>query len=289
MRFSIRYRTEYRYDAPVADNLNSLRALPATTPAQRCEDSGVRVDPEARLIQHNDYFGTQVVEFGISRPHERLTIDVRAKVETSDTPEPPETGWDGLVSDAYRVAGAEYLLPTGDEPTNGALAELERDARGDTPLATLMRVSELIPDRFEYRPGVTYVGSTVQDLLDAGGGVCQDFAHLGLMLLRRNGVAARYVSGYLFATPDEGEDSVEVNTHAWLEGLVPGADGGAPTWVGIDPTNRGRSGPQHVKIGHGRAYADVPPIKGVYRGAARAELEASVRMTRLDPANGSRP
>jgi transglutaminase-like putative cysteine protease len=290
MRFSIRYRTEYHYDAPVADNLNALRALPATTPAQRCEESGVRVDPEARLIQHNDYFGTAVVEFGISRPHERLTIDVRAKVETSEPVEPPEAGWDGLANQAYRVAGAEYLLPTGDEPRNGALAELERDARGDTPLSTLLRVSELIPDRFEYQPGVTYVGSTVQDLLDAGGGVCQDFAHLGLMLLRRNGVAARYVSGYLFAAPPhDGEDSVEVNTHAWLEGLVPGADGGAPAWVGIDPTNRGRTGVQHVKIGHGRRYADVPPIKGVYRGAARADLEASVRMTRLDSANGARP
>jgi transglutaminase-like putative cysteine protease len=288
MRFSIRYRTEYRYDAPVADNLNSLRALPATTPEQRCEESGVRVDPEARLIQHNDYFGTRVVEFGISRPHERLTIDVRAKVETFEPAEPPEGTWDGLATDAYCVAAAEYLLPTADEPANGALADLERDARGDSPLSTLMRVSELIPDRFEYRPGVTYVGSTVQDLLDAGAGVCQDFAHLGLMLLRRNGVAARYVSGYLFAAPEAGEDSVEVNTHAWLEGLVPGA-GGAPSWVGIDPTNRGRAGPQHVKIGHGRHYTDVPPIKGVYRGAASAALEASVRMTRLDSANGVRP
>jgi transglutaminase-like putative cysteine protease len=267
MRFSIRYRTEYLYDAPVVDNLNALRALP-----QRTEESGVRVDPEARLIQHNDYFGTRVVEFGISRPHERLTIDVRAKVETSEPPAPQEAGWTAILPE-----GAEYLLPTGDEPANGALAELEQAARGDSPLATLMAVTELIPDRFEYRQGVTYVGSSVQDLLDAGGGVCQDFAHLGLILLRRNGVPARYVSGYLFAAPETGEDSVEVNTHAWIEALLPGAG-----WVGADPTNRCLTGAQHVKIGHGRRYADVPPIKGVYRGAARATLEASVKMTRLD-------
>jgi transglutaminase-like putative cysteine protease len=267
MRFSIRYRTEYHYDAPVVDNLNALRALP-----QRTEESGVRVDPEARLIQHNDYFGTRVVEFGISRPHERLTIDVRAKVETSEPPAPQEAGWTAIPPEA-----AEYLLPTGDEPANGALAELEQAARGDSPLATLMAVTELIPDRFEYRQGVTYVGSSVQDLLDAGGGVCQDFAHLGLILLRRNGVPARYVSGYLFAAPETGEDSVEVNTHAWIEALLPGAG-----WVGADPTNRCLTGAQHVKIGHGRRYADVPPIKGVYRGAARATLEASVKMTRLD-------
>jgi transglutaminase-like putative cysteine protease len=272
VRFSIRYRTEYHYDAPVVDNLNALRALPTTTPAQRAEESGVRIDPEARLIQHNDYFGTRVVEFGVSRPHERLTIDVRAKVETSDPAPPPESGWDAIPA----ADGAEYLLPTGDEPANGALAELERDVRGASPAATLLNVTELIPDRFEYRQGVTYVGSTVQDLLDAGAGVCQDFAHLGLTLLRRNGIPARYVSGYLFAAPTGGgEDSVEVNTHAWIEALLHGG------WVGADPTNRCLTGPQHVKIGHGRRYQDVPPIKGVFRGAATATLEASVKMTRL--------
>ena len=272
MRFSIRYRTTYAYDAPVVDNLNALRALPATTPAQRSEESGVRIDPEARLIQHRDYFGTHVVEFGISRPHSQLTIDVRAKVETFEPPEPVDEVWDREIPEE----GAEYLLPMADEPANGALAELEREVRGETPLETLMKVTEMIPQRFEYRPGVTYVGSTVQDLLAAGGGVCQDFAHLALILLRRNGVPARYVSGYLFAAPAEGEDSVEVNTHAWVEALLPSG------WIGTDPTNRRLAGADHVKIGHGRRYADVPPIKGVYRGAASATLEAGVKMTRLD-------
>jgi transglutaminase-like putative cysteine protease len=137
---------------------------------------------------------------------------------------------------------------------------------------------------------VTYVGSTVQDLLDAGAGVCQDFVHLALVLLRRNGIAARYVSGYLFSAPEDGgTDSVEVQTHAWLEALLPGTGGrGEPIWVGADPTNRRLAGETHVKIGHGRRYGDVPPIKGVYRGEAGAELEASVHMTRLDPTASAR-
>ena len=125
-----------------------------------------------------------------------------------------------------------------------------------------------MPDRFEYRQGATYVGSTIQDLLDAGAGVCQDFVHLGLVLLRRHGIAARYVSGYLWAAPQAGgSDSVEVETHAWLEALLPGGGKrGEPVWVGVDPTNRRLAGETHVKIGHGRTYADVPPVKGVYRG-----------------------
>jgi transglutaminase-like putative cysteine protease len=139
------------------------------------------------------------------------------------------------------------------------------------------------------RPG-RRIGSAIEDLLAAGAGVCQDFVHLGLVLLRRHGIAARYVSGYLWAAPeDDGDDSVEVETHAWLEALLPaGGRRGEPVWVGADPTNRRLAGETHVKIGHGRNYSDVPPVKGVYRGTASADLDASVTMTRLDPQASAR-
>jgi transglutaminase-like putative cysteine protease len=152
------------------------------------------------------------------------------------------------------------------------------------PRSTLEALCQVIPDRFEYSPGVTFVGSTVDDLLEAGAGVCQDFVHLSLILLRRHGIAARYVSGYLFAAAEDGgTDSVEVDTHAWVEALLPSSNGGGPAWVGADPTNRTLAGETHVKIGHGRFYGDVPPIKGVYRGAGgEAEHDVSVKMTRLD-------
>ena len=281
MNFAIRYLTEYRYEAEVTDNLNALRVKPATTPTQRVDDFGVRVDPEARLHQHYDYFGTTVIEFGISRPHDHLSIDVRARVKTASPEEPAEAPWAALDEAPYRVAAGEFLLADG-RPDVLVLDELVGQSRAEGPLATVRSLVELIPDRFEYRPGVTYVGSTVADLLEAGAGVCQDFAHLALLLLRRHGIAARYVSGYLWAPPDgdEGADSAEVETHAWIEVLMP-ADG-EPVWVPADPTNRTLGGERHVKIGHGRHYADVPPVKGVFRGAAGADLSASVKMTRTD-------
>jgi transglutaminase-like putative cysteine protease len=290
MHFAIHYLTEYRYEHPVHDNLNVLRVRPSTTGTQRCDEFHVRVDPETRLGRHSDYFGTDVIEFGVSRPHTQLTIDVRARVVTSPPPEPPDSPWGALESTAYRDAAGEFLLPTGDEALNGALDALSAHSRATTPLATARLLAELIPDSFEYRRGVTYVGSTVAHLLEVGAGVCQDFVHLALILLRRHGIAARYVSGYLFAAPpDGGADSVEVDTHAWLEALLPGTGGrGEPVWVGIDPTNRGLTGEQYVKIGHGRHYTDVPPIKGVYRGSSSAELDASVKIRRLDPATASR-
>lgn len=307
MHFAIRFLTEYVYDAPVSDNLNALRVRPATTSTQRCDEFTVRIDPEARVGRHSDYFGTEVLEFGVVRPHTRMSIDVRARVVTAEPADPPEADWEAVTTEAYAEAAGEYLLPAIDDPDSPSVDELCEAVRAETPLATLQRLCDLIPDRYEYRAGVTYVGSTVEEFIEAGAGVCQDYVHLGLIMLRRNGIAARYVSGYLWAAPaDGGDDSVEVETHAWLEALLPGADGrgepqtgsasgkpppggrGEPVWVGGDPTNRRLAGERHVKIGHGRHYADVPPVRGVYQGTAGSKLDASVHMTRLDPQASAR-
>ncbi len=291
MNYEIHYLTEYSYSDAVTDNLNALRVHPATTSSQRCDEFHVRLEPEARLQRHVDYYGTQVLEFGIAKPHDHLTIDVRARVVTSEPKQAPEADWDALLSESYIEVAGEFLLPLGDEPV-ALNHQLVDDVRGATPLATVHNLANIIADRFRYEPGATYVGSTVDDFLNAGAGVCQDFAHLGVVLLRRNGIAARYVSGYLFSTgaeQDDAAESVEVQTHAWVEALLPGdAENPEPVWVGIDPTNRKLAGETHVKIGHGRRYSDVPPTKGVYFGSAGAELTVAVTMTRLDAATSAR-
>ncbi len=287
MNFAIRYLTKYEYDAEVVDNLNALRVKPHGNGHQRCDEFNVRLTPEVRLHRHTDYFGTEVVEFEIARPHRHLTIDVRARVSTKASDAPPQATWDALGDIAYCEAGGEFLLQTDDAPGHPALEELlATTGAAPTPLATVLLTSELIPARFEYRQGATYVDSGIADLFEAGAGVCQDFVHLGVCLLRHHGIAARYVSGYLFTSgQDDRRESVLVDTHAWLEALLPDPSGGEPVWIGADPTNRVLAGENHVKIGHGRHYADVPPIKGVYRGAATAKLDASVTMTRLERAD----
>jgi transglutaminase-like putative cysteine protease len=258
----------------------------------------VRLTPDARQSRHEDYFGTEVVEFEVVRPHRELVIDVRARVTTHPQAEPSGTTWEGVSDPIYREAAGEFLLQIDDAPGHPLLVALRGEvANAPTPLAAVMLVCELIPSRLEYRKGATYVDSPLIDALEGRAGVCQDFVHLGLNLLRHHGIAARYVSGYLYAVAgDDGEvgadggESVEVDTHAWIEALLPG-DGGEPHWVSVDPTNRGLAGERHVKIGHGRHYADVPPIKGVYRGAASSTLEASVTMARSDgpdPASAAR-
>jgi transglutaminase-like putative cysteine protease len=283
MRYQLRYHAEYRYSGPVFDQHNVLRVTPATTPLQRVRGFRVVVEPSARTRAYSDYFGTEVIEFNVPGEHDRLAITAEGEVVNEEPGPPPEGGWELTRTDEYASRGGEFLLHSGDEPQNGRLAELRAAIAADSPRETLEALCRVVPDRFEYRPGVTFVGSTVDDLLDGGAGVCQDFVHLSLILLRDAGIAARYVSGYLFAGPGNGGgNSVEVNTHAWVEGLVPGPDGEEPSWVGADPTNRKLVGDEHVKIGHGRHYGDVAPIRGVYRGAGgTAGHEVHVRMTRL--------
>jgi transglutaminase-like putative cysteine protease len=279
LHLAIRYLAEYRYDAPVTDNLNALRVRPATTSTQRCDEFHTRIDPEARVSRHLDYFGTEVLEFGVPTSHEQLTIDVRARVVTAAPPEPPDGSWESLRSRAYTDAAGEFALAWEDHPPIPGLESLHGALDAATPLETLDLLCEVIPERFEYRPGATYVGSTVQDLLEQGAGVCQDFVHLSLVLLRRRGIAARYVSGYLWAaSEDDGTESLEVDTHAWREALLPGTDGhGVPVWVSADPTNRRLVGETHVKIAHGRLYADVPPRRGPLHGRRQLHTLGRVR------------
>jgi len=276
-----------------------LRVLPTTSAQQRVDEFSIRLSPDTRLHRHNDYFGTEVVEFEIARPHRELVIDVQARVATQEPVSPPAPSWEMLAGDAYREAGGEYLFQTDFAFGHPVLAELVAETEGfSEPLALARAVMTLIPERFEYRKGATYVDSPLSVVLDGGAGVCQDFVHLGLYLLRHHGIAARYVSGYLFTTDDSEETaddvpaetrSVEVDTHAWIEVMLPstgeGDEASHPVWVGIDPTNRNLTGSRHVKIGHGRQYSDVPPIKGVYRGIANSEIDASVTMTLFEGAD----
>src|SRR5271168_1174791 len=125
MHFAIRYLTGYEYDAPVTDNLNALRVKPATTSSQRCDEFHTRIEPEARVSRHLDYFGTEVLEFGIPTGHEKLAIDVRARVVTSE-PQPPGSGaWESLSSPSYLDAAGEFALLWQDQPAIEGLEDLQ--------------------------------------------------------------------------------------------------------------------------------------------------------------------
>jgi transglutaminase-like putative cysteine protease len=282
LRFEINYTSEYRYDAPVAGNHNRLRMRPTSAGTQRLEHFDVRIEPLGLRNEYNDLFGNHVVELLVAEPHQELSIAVDALVATTEPLPPPRATWQDLKADDYRMAAGIYRhdpWPPGGSPDLSELVEL---THGDSPAETVEKIMGSIPERYEYRPGVTTVDSGLFDLLNFGAGVCQDFANLACALLRAHGIASRYVSGYFFTTPDADGASAEVDTHAWVEALLPVAGNADDVWHGIDPTNAIVAGASHVKIGHGRVYRDVPPVEGAFTGTASSTVDAHVRMNRVD-------
>jgi len=134
-------------------------------------------------------------------------------------------------------------------------------------------LNKSIYDYFEYVPRSTRVDSPIDEAIATHRGVCQDFAHTMIALLRHIGIPARYVSGYLYRSREDHDRSTPDASHAWVEVLLPHLN-----WVGFDPTNDLIAFNRHIRTAVGRDYADVPPTHGVFRGKTESELYVAVQV-----------
>ena len=267
----------YRYEEPVMTSYNEVRISPSPVGGQLVLSESVTVAPQAVLYRYSDYFSTRVVSFDIPIAHSELTVVGRSVVDTA-TPRPQPTGltWTELESDQSHDRFVEYLRPTVYAKGNEELSETAQMFRKETfPIDAVSAVSDWIRSSMTYEIGATRVSTSALEAWRAHRGVCQDFAHVGLVLLREIGIPARYVSGYLHPS-EEGEIGIAQlgAGHAWLEAWV-----GA--WYPIDPTHGDRVGDRYVTVAKGRDYADVAPFRGIYQGGALERLEVTVELTRL--------
>jgi transglutaminase-like putative cysteine protease len=284
MRFAIRYRSEFRYPDPVFESHNLLRACPTTDARQTLLHYEVTTTPAARLHGYRDYWGTRVDAFGVRAPHTSLTIQAEAGVETRPTgPMAVCPRRSALADPEFIDSHLEFLGRSPHTAWNEALrkeAEQRSASAGDDVVGIVLALHRMVGTSLEYAPGSTEIGVDVNDVLRGRKGVCQDFAHLLVALARSLGIPARYVSGYLFEAGeaeavDPGSERAAIKTHAWVEVAIPGAG-----WWGLDPTNRQEVGERHVKIGHGRDYDDVLPLRGVFQGAGAQALAVAVQIRR---------
>jgi transglutaminase-like putative cysteine protease len=280
----IRHVTRYQYDQPVRESVMELWMQPQKRADQRLISFELDLDPAAQLFSYADTFGNAVYHFDIPQPHERLTIVARSAVETEEQPAPTEGldrgEWDRMRSDFVRGEHFEFLHAHGFTGATEALARFIADHRLEElrtrdPLSALRALNTAIYEAFAYEAGVTRADSPIDDVLKAGKGVCQDFAHVMIAICRGWGVPARYVSGYLFTDRKAGDRSDPDATHAWVEVFLPSL-----RWVGFDPTNNILAGERHVTCAVGRDYSDVPPSRGVYKGEAESELAVGVTVRR---------
>ena len=283
----VEHHSGYRYEGEVTSSYNEARMTPLTTDRQMTVDSRLEVEPRVRPFRYLDYWGSVVDAFDVQAPHTELSVTARSVVETTPAPLAPEgMGWDELCSDPVADRFSEYLGPTTYVPRDSELVSVARSlARDHQPAATVEETAGFVSSHLSYTPGVTEVSTSALEAFTAGHGVCQDYAHLTLALLRILGIPARYVSGYIHPRKDATKgEVVSGESHAWVEAWV-------GDWWGFDPTNGVPAGERHVIVGRGRDYADVPPLRGVYSNrmapdgeavtSATSEVDVTVRISRL--------
>ena len=276
-RLRVVHTTGYRYATPVTQSYNEARLTPRSDDRQNLMVARLETVPATRAYKYVDYWGTEVNSFDLHTPHTELKVVAASVVETTEEPPPAvDATWAQVRSAESLDRYAEYLEWTTYVPKNRELAAVARSLRkGLTPQETVLAVSKWVHGKLKYQRGTTGVHSSAIDAWQAGEGVCQDYAHLTLAMLRAVGVPARYVSGYLHTEPDAAVgETVVGESHAWVEAWT-------GDWRGFDPTNDLPIGHRHVWVATGRDYADVSPLKGIYSGGAATAIEVTVDMTRL--------
>ncbi|HEX3891944.1 MAG TPA: transglutaminase family protein [Terracidiphilus sp.] len=286
--YSIRHLTRFRYSRPVSESIMETRMHPRSDSNQHCLTFSLSVSPRCRVFSYRDHLGNNVQHFDIPGEHTQLVIIAESVVEQQPLPDVPRF----LAPDAWRALDdlvetgdyGEMLLPSAFAVETPAVVELASKlgvTRRDDPLMVVHELNERLYEYFEYVPRSTRVDSPVDEAILSGKGVCQDFAHAMIALLRHVRIPARYVSGYLYRSRDDHDRSTPDATHAWVDVLLPHLG-----WVGFDPTNNLIAHHRHIRTAVGRDYFDVPPTHGIFRGKTDSELYVAVHVeaSELPPA-----
>lgn len=275
--FHIRHLTHYLYTGKVVDSANQIKLYPVRDDRQRVTEHTVEISQNPAVHVIHDYFGNKTGFFTLIHPHSELYIENRMAVEIVNTPlatlQSATEVWQHLQQPETQLLYHPFL--------KAEQAKMQQEIHDvvqqwvsfqDHPLESIARLSDFIYQHFTYKKGVTTIETRVDELWKLKAGVCQDFAHLLLYMLRLVNIPCRYISGYI--CPGSSEWRGEGATHAWAEAWMP--DTG---WVGIDPTNKCLAGERHVRLANGRNFSDCTPVKGTYRGAVEHLLEVTVQFS----------
>ncbi len=280
-KFKIRHVTRYSYEGQVRDSANQIMLYPQEDEFQDVIHQNVVISGNPMVNNHHDYYGNKVGTFTNSQPHHQLVIDSQLVVITKNRPvpedrEPFDKQWSDLQSIRFDLRFIDFLK---QERFNsyeelGKVIEEER-CKNCTPYESARHFCQYVFDSFTYRKGITTVETTVDEIWKIKSGVCQDFAHILLVMLRLISIPSRYVSGYI--CPNKSGMRGEGATHAWVEAYIPYFG-----WIGLDPTNNCIANETHVRLAVGKNFSDCSPVKGTYRGSSDHTLEVAVSVAYED-------
>jgi transglutaminase-like putative cysteine protease len=259
----VEHTTEFRYDAPIVEAYTELRLRPLEGGGQHCSSFRLATEPFGlRVREYHDHFGNDVHHFDVLESHATLAVTAASEVMT-----PARFAGDRRPPTPLELH--DYLHPTGYTPFAGAVIGLaKRHALAGGEFGRAYEMMGAIYGELAYEPGATHVQTRADEVLALGRGVCQDFAHVLIAACRCSGIAARYVSGYLYDPTLQGDNAA---SHAWVDVWDPERG-----WISLDPTHNREQDESYVRVAVGRDYADVPPTRGVYKGAANETLSVRV-------------
>ena len=290
MRFKIAHVTRYRYATPASESFMEARLTPRNTTSQTVVSHALDVEPACRVTHYTDYFGNAVEQFSIIRRHRLLELRAECVVDTHPVAVPP-AALAITISEArqiYRTQVLErydFLRPSrGVQLTAAVQKQARRFFRPAADLGdALHELTHWVHRWFKYVPGSTDVFTTVDEVFKRRRGVCQDFAHVMIAVLRSAEIPARYVCGYI-ETETQRQAAARherflvgaAESHAWVEVGLPNGD-----WYALDPTNDIPAGERHVMVSVGRDFQDTSPTRGVFKGAGKTRLKVKVAMRRM--------
>jgi transglutaminase-like putative cysteine protease len=280
-KFIIQHITRYTYPEPVRDSANQLMLFPLKDNCQSVQSQRITITGDPVLDTYLDYYGNEVGSFMKSATHTELLIESLIHVITTPRPLPADTTtaeeqWRKLHELRYTVPYIDFLKQESfDAMPELATITAESLYHNMTVFAAVQQINNYVYANFQYIKGVTNVTTTLDEIWKIKAGVCQDFAHMLLAILRSLGIPARYVSGYV--CPHDHNLRGEGATHAWVEAYLP--DYG---WLGLDPTNNCVVSDLHVRLAVGRNFSDVSPVRGTYKGTAEQTLEVGVSVSHED-------
>jgi transglutaminase-like putative cysteine protease len=263
-------RFHYTYPGPVCELRQRLIVVPPEQHGDQrlCAYAGHVIGAAASETSTIDVFGNRVLSFYIPEVPAEITFEVTLTVERAGYPDllpwlADEQAAHYMVETALTAADARIMAAA------QALATQHHD-----PHALAAAINVWVGQTMRYGWGVTHVGTTAAEALALGQGLCQDYAHIMLAICRAANLPARYVSGHLLG---------EGGSHAWVEALLPAADGGLVA-VPFDPTNQRRANLSYITIAVGRDYRDISPTSGSFIAPYQGCLTASKRagLTRVE-------
>ncbi|HLK26996.1 MAG TPA: transglutaminase family protein [Puia sp.] len=280
-KFKIHHVTRYNYELPVRDSANQILLFPIKDDYQQVVMQELNITHDPNVDVYKDYYGNEVGLFMNAEPHLELVIDSKTEVITMPHPiakddMPAETQWDELQKIRVQFPYIDFLKQEQFKALDEASKIIDAmECKSCTPLEAGKKLNEYIFTNFQYIKGITSVETTLDEVWELKAGVCQDFAHLLLEMLKIIKIPARYVSGYI--CPNKNGMRGEGATHAWVEAYIPFFG-----WLGLDPTNNCIVNGMHVRLAVGRSFNDCSPVKGSYKGTSRQTLEVGVSVSYED-------